>query len=292
MAQPEYPQLASTLYDSFLGARGDVTYGLAPNVEYPNADQISTFGTIYLPRVYGLDLTSFEIASSGSVALTLNDVHSLDVTRDNAEQLISLATLCNERLNLQAGQVRYQLNTASNAHIFEIDGKDVFAVTANNVKVDGNLVITGIIDAQNITETSLLVEDKVIYLAVTSSNMNDLEDDGTVNNQAGIFVAGLPAGMPIASASNYEKSIRWNYGVDGTLSLGTTNVDNEAFWDVKGGALKLTHTKTDGSGNFVDDIAFRFRINERDELELVKHYTSGGNRQSRRVARFGLTTTI
>lgn len=289
----DYPELANTLYDSFLGQRGDISYNSAPNVEYPTKDQISTFGTVYLPRVYGLDLTAFEIASSGSVAFTLNDVHSLDMTRNNAASNITLSTLCNDNLVLNAGTTSYTINTTSDTHHFSVNGTDVVVIDQDNLRVTGNLVLTGVIDAQNIVESSLVVEDKIIYLASTSSNLDwaEMQDDGTVNNGAGIYIAGIPGSLtnPVAG-SNYEKSIRWNYGTDGTMSLGTSNIDSEAFWDVKGGALKLTHVKTDSNGNYLDNVAFRFRINERDELELVKHYTSSNNaRVSKRIARFGLT---
>jgi|688.fasta_scaffold175633_2 hypothetical protein len=289
------PELASTLYDSFLGLRGEINYNATPTIEYPTADMTSTFGTVYLPRVYGLDLTAFEIASSGSVALTLNDVHSLDITRNDTASNVTLSTLCNDTLSLSVGTettVAYTLSTSSNAHMFAVNSNNVLIVDASGIRIDGDLVLTGVIDAQNILESSLVIEDKVIYLAHSSSNLefDTMHDDGQFNDGSGIYVSGIPAGLSnVMGGSNYEKSIRWNYGSQGTLALGTSNVGDESFWDVKGGALKITHVKTDDQGNYEDEIAFRFRINERDELELVKHYTQDNVSLTRRVARFGLT---
>jgi hypothetical protein len=50
---------------------------------YPDSNMTGIFGPIWLPRVYGKDLTAFEIASSGKIAITLNDVHSLDISKSN-----------------------------------------------------------------------------------------------------------------------------------------------------------------------------------------------------------------
>ena len=48
-------------------------------IGYPHSNVVDVFGQIYLPRVYGKDLTTFEIASSGNISLSLLDAHSLDI---------------------------------------------------------------------------------------------------------------------------------------------------------------------------------------------------------------------
>ena len=69
----------STLYDNLLGGSGTINYNSGtPAVTYPDADIYNVSAPIWLPRVYGSGLTSFEVASSGSIAITVQDVHSLD----------------------------------------------------------------------------------------------------------------------------------------------------------------------------------------------------------------------
>ena len=50
---------------------------------YPASDEVTVLGPVYLPRIYGKDLTAFEIASSGKIAITLKDIHSFDLERVN-----------------------------------------------------------------------------------------------------------------------------------------------------------------------------------------------------------------
>ena len=84
-----------TSYDTFIfprGATNNISYKAAPdrkiaNLQYPDKDQTNVFGPLYLPRVYGMDLTAFEIASSGSVAVSLSDVYSFDLKRDASSNI-------------------------------------------------------------------------------------------------------------------------------------------------------------------------------------------------------------
>lgn len=75
-----------TQYDWITNDSGDnITYkNNTPYSDiYPASNVISVTGPMWLPKVYGKDLTAFEIASSGKIALTINDVHSLDVYNRN-----------------------------------------------------------------------------------------------------------------------------------------------------------------------------------------------------------------
>ncbi len=61
----------ATVYDEFLGSRGNLSYVENAQMDYPLPVDITVLGTTLLPRVYGKDLQAFEIASSGIVTLTL-----------------------------------------------------------------------------------------------------------------------------------------------------------------------------------------------------------------------------
>ena len=93
--------------------------------------------------------------------------------------------------------------------------------------------------------------------------------DGDVNDAAGLKVAGLPAGVARTSehAPRFQKSLLWNHGAEGMRALGTRDAaTDEAFWELLGGALHVAHVNPDTG----DKLSFVLRVNEADQLELVK----------------------
>lgn len=184
------------------------------------------------------------------------------------------------------------ITSTTGIHEFVVDDANLMTIDNSNVRIYGNLVVSGVIDTQNITETNLQVQDKTMTLAFNSNNdaFGTLEDDGVTNDQAGLIISGKPASITdLSAASNFEKSVRWNYNVDGLMGLGTSNIDTESYWEVKGGSLRLTHTKTKVDGSFDSTVTFGFRINHLDEMELVKKFynPSTSNYVTKRVAKFG-----
>lgn len=61
-------------------------------------DTVHTFGRVFLPSIYGKDLSAFEIASSGKIVLTLNDTHALDIKKDDDLSIISIVPAQNANL--------------------------------------------------------------------------------------------------------------------------------------------------------------------------------------------------
>lgn len=111
----------ATKYDFFLAPssdRGEFTSNTAAgSVIYPDYNQVSVFGPLYLPRVYGKDLSAFEVASSGYVAISLNDIHSLDIMRDNALSNITMKAYSNDSfgINVKDSNIYVQFDAPSNA---------------------------------------------------------------------------------------------------------------------------------------------------------------------------------
>ena len=71
--------LKMAAYDVLAGGRGNVAYTTAsPATTFPDADMYNVFGPIWAPRVYGKDLTSFEVASSGTIAI-MTDAFAAEV---------------------------------------------------------------------------------------------------------------------------------------------------------------------------------------------------------------------
>ena len=61
----------STLWDAITGGvTENINYKAAPSNEqiYPDSSNVSVLGQVWLPRIYGKNLTAFEIASSGKIA--------------------------------------------------------------------------------------------------------------------------------------------------------------------------------------------------------------------------------
>ena len=176
----------------------------------------------------------------------------------------------------------------------------VFTVKGSQVHVKGDIIVTGSINTSNVFNTtviqeSLKVTDKFLTLASIGSNFlaGDGPFDGIANTGAGLKVDGVPVAFDSNIPQAYEKSILWNYGTgSGITDLGTNSgIETEPFWEVKGGSFKITHQKivNDNGSNIVKETSFGFRVNELDELELVKRFWSAASSEYvvKRVARFG-----
>ena len=92
----------------------------------------------------------------------------------------------------------------------------------------------------------------------------------------------------------WEKSFLWNHG--GTTDAGgmkqmaqhsgdDTNRNIESFWELKGGAFRLSAVKSN-----LDEVSYNFRINVNDQLELYK-ITKANDSQTqtfKQIAKFGM----
>lgn len=215
-------------------------------------------------------------------------------------------TLSAKTLNFSAlSDVSFTAQSNLNFNILASSGganSPVFIISSNAVKVNGDLIIEGQLNTSNvvntvITQESLKINDKTIRLANRGSNYG-VEDDGlpldglVTNDKSGVVIDGYPTAT---NSNNYwaghGKSLLWNYGSAGTTSLGTNaGIETESFWEMTGGSMRLTHKKDmRGSGLGWKDVTFGFRINEYEELEIIKKYwnLSGSNYVFRRVAKFG-----
>lgn len=85
----------------------------ASTVGYPMPDMRTVFGEVYLPRVYGKDLSTFEIASSGTISVTLQDAHALTLD-GNAEEVHIRGAGSNTAVQLDSGATALRMEGASN----------------------------------------------------------------------------------------------------------------------------------------------------------------------------------
>lgn len=184
---------------------------------------------------------------------------------------------------------------------FDVDNTRVVSIDNSNLTVYGNLDVQGTLNRIHVTETDLLIEDKEIVLAAGSNFVNtDLSTyvkDGKGNDHSGLEVSGIPTGIVVPTdqtdatiASYYEKSLKWNNNTGGVLALGGADPTTEAQWELKGGAFYITNTRVDSTtGEKQSDTSFGFRINQRDQLEMVKRYVPPGSNAAvtKTVAKFG-----
>ena len=152
----------TTLFDSLVGDTLHQISITASSIEYPTSELANVFGQIYLPRIYGKDLTTFEIASSGNIAITLCDVHALDISNVSSNVVIN-PVLGNSLIlaNSPSSEARIELSsseksvsiTASNAIslssgsncTFSMDGTDIVAYSPNNFTINAknDIVLKG-----------------------------------------------------------------------------------------------------------------------------------------------------
>jgi hypothetical protein len=231
---------------------------------------------------------SSTIASSNNLTISAGQVLTLQASSLDASGFENLAWSANSNIDFRILQS-------------ESPNDPVISITSNQETIRGNIVVTGEINTNNVLNTTVVqqtlkVADKTIQLANvgTGSNSDWLPTDGFLtNDQSGLVVDGFPSVFNSNAPSAYEKSIKWNYGdagnqTEGVLALGTADIEKEAYWELNGGSFRLTHKKIN-LDNSTTDISFGFRINQHDELELVKKYWDDNTSSYvyKRVARFG-----
>lgn len=241
------------------------------------------------------------VSSRSNIAFTTSNfnVYSHDKMNMSACNLVNISTLdtmnitaCNS-LNLVTSNFNFTTNndmsftSRSNINFFissapNTPSDPIFKISGSNVQIRGDIELTGTlntttINSTTVTQSTLKVEDKQIVLARGTT-----ADSLAANTAAGLIIDGYPSGDSNAySFSN--KSILWNYGTNGQVDMGTADgINTESFWEVQGGAFRLTHRKAGGS-----NISFTFRVNEYDELELVKRFMVNGAFVNKKIARFG-----
>lgn len=180
-----------------------------------------------------------------------------------------------------------------------VSGRDTLVVDGDSVTVYGQLKVNGDINSITTYQDTLHIIDKEILLSAGENNQPFV--DGTLNSGSGLFIAGLPSltetgeAVPNTEANQklYEKSIKLVVPRNDSMmwlkkpageATSEECFDNESFWDVRGGDLRLSLQKDDNK-----QISFGFRIGARDELELIKKYwsTTEGDYVTKVISRFG-----
>jgi len=109
---------------------------------YPDCNTVAIVGSLYGPRVYGSNLTYFEVASSGKVAITLTDTHTLDFSRSNyvdgTNYMNTIQSLSNYSMQLQANTSALQIQLDAYSNNINITAASNIAISAGS----GNMTLT------------------------------------------------------------------------------------------------------------------------------------------------------
>lgn len=170
-----------------------------------------------------------------------------------------------------------------------LDSSSIIEVVQGKITLNADVDVKGALNSVNVTEKNLEIVDHTITLSAAGTD-ETLIVDGENNDASGIVVEGFPEGVDRTSATmqeKYEKSIKWHHnggGIDDMLSKDATS--SEAFWDVRGGSLRLSAHKEDGTM-----VGFALRINQKGSLEVVQLRGESGSDTVKDicVARFGTT---
>jgi hypothetical protein len=196
------------------------------------------------------------------------------------------------------------------------NGGGTLTINVETLRLEGNLDVVGTYNTQDVSTSTLLVEDKKIVLATTddydvTTELDTQVDGSGTNDMSGLKIAGAPAlgdlsidvaGLHDKSAF-WEKSFLWNMnqgmGMLGYLQPDVTQDktmrDAESFWEVKGGAFHLSANRMLedplNPGLEVEGyVKYGFRINANNELEIIKRLSTDS--ESKRVAKFGITASF
>ena len=213
-----------------------------------------------------------------------------------------LAIKSNQRLRTDKIETT-AANTENNMYISLGSGEA--GTTYGTLFVEGNLAVMGTVKTTNTAVENVTVMDKKIILSSgaddAGTNSVVLEDKFDTNHKSGIEVEGLPVGInsnnPLYTHPDvgnvYEKSFLWhvseqdqpNGDTDGLTFTGplmtltsennstVTNlgsVDKEAFWELKGGQLRISSVFQDTAGK-IEKISYSMRITKNKELQFMKH---------------------
>ena len=229
----------ATVYDSFIGNTVDkIEYvsGALDTALYPNSNNVAIFGPVYLPRIYGKDLTAFEIASSGKIAITLNDVHSFDISKasyiENTSNNIinsysnSLELKGNEGdidIFMDAYSNEIRISAASNVRINANNGDFVAAATSNiSIMASNTLMLNS--SASNISmyaasNVEITTNNNLVIMAQSNASVTTTSGSVSVLSYSNIVSEAQNGFVSISADSNIMSLYAYS-----NMSFATSNV--------------------------------------------------------------------
>ncbi len=233
----------SVTYDTLLNDTQLIQYtATASNTTlYPDSNTIAITGPIWLPRIYGKDLTAFEIASSGKIAISLNDIHTVDISRSNYVDASNFKNTITSQSNYSldmvanAGDLSISLDAYSNN--IDIYAASNLSLTANS----GNLSIA--------TSNDFTVSVSNSYAIVTNSNISMNAANGSISlaaNDSNMYITLNQATDNISVYTSNSIAVSacnsYNMSVSSNVTVGALAGDIKMYSDSSN--MYMTMTKS------------------------------------------------
>jgi cytoskeletal protein CcmA (bactofilin family) len=252
-------------------------------VVYPDKEFTNVLGTVYLPRIYGKELSYLEIGSSGKIAVTLTDIHSFDIA--NSSNVVYFNATTDEKFAFVPKDTQKTVSlgefssfSSNNYQQFDTTESQGFnfldnvrfngtTITAGNATVQSDLLVNGHVDV----DKTLQVTGEVSF----SNNLN-VQQNLDVNGTADVLgttmlrdtlqtvgAASFSNTMYVAGDTTLESHLQVNDDVDVTGTMQVTgevslsnnlnvqqNLDVNGTADVLGTTLLRDTLQTVGAASF------------------------------------------
>jgi hypothetical protein len=202
-----------TIYDSLLNdplpQTIDYTASALNSNLYPDSNTVSVLPTIWAPRIYGKDLTAFEIASSGKLAISLYDIHTIDVNRSNYVNATNWK-------NSVISQSNYSLELTANASDLQIM-MDSYSNNIN-IKAASNIAMSACNGDMTLFSASNTVMSNNAYALTAATNIvtNALAGDITTTAQVNVATTATTGDVTTTAGTDVTTTANNNIGFTAT----------------------------------------------------------------------------
>lgn len=233
--------MAST-YRSLISADTQQIFYVNDSITYPFPafSNTSILGPVFSSGIYAKSLDKLEIGSSGSIAIALLDKYTLQVTKQanssNTPTIIQGVDGC--PISIQANDTfntiiigGLRCFTQNNTNIVR---SDVPVTITNNLTVQGSL---------SCNELKALGTNIIMSATVQMPSISNVR---VVDN--------------VIRMQDNNATLKWTPTPSGTPQTQDSNPNNDSYWSLSGGHLRIKGTTSE----------YGFRINNFGEFELFK----------------------
>lgn len=200
-----------------------------------------------MPRIYGKNLTAFELATSGKLSVAVQDTRALEVDRDNPTSTVSISTVANDSLRLSLTNSNLgMLRIGNNSNVVLQGGRDASVVAGSNANITaGNAInLNGSNLTMNISSNINLASAS--NLTISASNVLTAIGGSQVALQSGsnIIAAACNDITMIATSNMTGRASNITFGGNNSVRIltgvGTTSTQTYPSWSLTGETTNIT----------------------------------------------------
>ena len=276
---------STTVYNTVYNSEGptNVTEGGISGMAFPNypeSNMETMFGPVLLPKIYAKGLSALEIASSGSIILSVNDFETLNISNDESTRTTTFQSESNYHLKFYPGDADKTVQVADHIWTSEtIDSKDYQVMRTSQsagYMLSNDVVVTGKLDLAGETAFSgdvlfggQISVAKEVYL---NSNL-DVVGTSTLHDTLSVGSGAILAStLSVAGETQIRDklSVALATTLASTLSVGD-DVTMESKLSV---ALATTLASTLSVG---DNVTMEGQLSINKEVYMASNLTVGAN---------------